>query len=368
MIKTAPVSEIVDEIRQGKMVIVVDDEERENECDLVMAAEKVTPEAINFMSKYGRGLICLALSRQRCQQLDLPLMVTTTDVRLATNFTISIDARHKITTGISAQDRAETIQQAIAPDASPHDMVQPGHIFPLMEQPGGVLTRAGHTEAGCDLARLAGCEPAAVIVEILNEDGSMARRENIGAFAQQHGLKLVTVADLIRHRIASEQTIYCEKELPIQTRYGDMNLYLFNDTVNHSKHFALMLGKPDAQQPFPVRVHVENSLVDLLGILSGDQAENKTWSPQDALKYIFDEGAGVFVLLRLPEHLSKQIANLNQDKPGIQDYDRWQVGVGGQILQYLQVKKMRLMSSHKAFIGLHGFGLSVEDYIEKNEG
>ncbi len=366
MINTSPIIEIIEEIRQGKMVIVIDDEERENECDLVIPAEKVTPEAINFMAKYGRGLICLALARERCQQLDLSLMVNTTDARLATNFTVSIDASHGITTGISAHDRAETIRVAIAQNASPKDITQPGHIFPLMEQPGGVLTRAGHTEAGCDFARMAGFEPAAVIVEILNDDGTMARRKDIGIFAKQHDLKLVTVADLIRYRIEEKGTVHCEQSFPVTTNHGEMQLYTFNDTVNNNKHLALMLGQASPDTPFPVRVHVENSLEDLFGIHAINSAEGH-WSIQKALEYIFKQGTGVLVLLRLPAYLNQQLERLaGEEIEGIQSYDRWQVGVGAQILKHLKVEKMSLMSSPKEFIGLNGFDLSIEEYIEKD--
>ncbi len=357
----SPISEIIADVRAGKMVIIADDEDRENECDLLLAAECVTPQAINFMSKYGRGLICLALSRERCKQLNLPLMVSTTDTRFATNFTVSIDASSGITTGISAQDRSHTILQTIALSAKPSDIIRPGHIFPLMAQSGGVLTRAGHTETGCDLARLARFEPAAVIVEILNDDGTVARRRDIGKFSQTHHLKIGTVEDLIRYRIRDEKTIHRSRKMPVKTDYGDFVLYVYNDTVNKTQHIALVRGEPNSQHPTLVRVHIENSLSDVLGLHN----ENCSWRLSDALKYIDSVNEGVLVLLHLPEHLSRQVESLGGGAEKSLSYDCWQVGVGGQILRDLGVGKMRVMSSQKSFHGLGGFGLSIEEYIRK---
>ena len=355
------IPEIIADLRDGKMVIIADDESRENECDLLMAADKVTPEAINFMSMYGRGLICLALSRERCQTLNLPLMVSTTDTRFATNFTLSIDANSGITTGISAQDRAHTICQAIASNAKPSDIIRPGHIFPLMSQPGGVLTRAGHTEAGCDLARLAGFESAAVIVEILNDDGTMARRKDIGIFAKKHNLKIGTVEDLIRYSLHRERTVYREQEVPVKTDHGEFTLYVYVDKVNKTQHTALLRGRPQSHRPTLVRVHVENSLFDTLGV----QNEGGSWAISDAMQYIADAEEGVLVLLRLPEHLIQQVESIDDGVEHATTYDRWQIGVGGQILQDLGIGKMRVMSSQRSFHGLGGFGLSIEEYICK---
>jgi 3,4-dihydroxy 2-butanone 4-phosphate synthase/GTP cyclohydrolase II len=232
--------EIVADLRDGKMVVILDDEDRENEGDLIMAATKVVPENINFMARYGRGLICLTLTRARCEQLRLPLMVSDTDRRRTTNFTVSIEAADGVTTGISAHDRARTVRSAVAPDARPEDLRQPGHIFPVMAQPGGVLTRAGHTEAGCDLVRLAGLEPAAVIVEILNEDGTMARRDDLFRFARHHEVRIGTIADLIRYRLEKEESVEAIADLEIETEFGPFRLVCFEDHVNRSVHLALV--------------------------------------------------------------------------------------------------------------------------------
>jgi 3,4-dihydroxy 2-butanone 4-phosphate synthase/GTP cyclohydrolase II len=255
--------EIIADLKLGKMVIIMDDEDRENEGDLVMAAESVTPEAINFMARYGRGLICLTLTKEHCNQLRLPLMVPTDDELSATNFTVSIEAANGVTTGISAADRATTVLAAVASDAQPQDLVQPGHIFPLMAQPGGVLVRAGHTEAGCDLARLAGLSAAAVIVEILNDDGTMARRPDLEKFAQTHNLKIGTIADLIQYRVRNEHTVERVSECLFPTRYGEFRLLAYQDMVDNELHLALVKGQPTPEQPALVRVHMQNSLCDL---------------------------------------------------------------------------------------------------------
>src|SRR6188474_3300002 len=252
--------DIIAAIRAGEMVVILDDEERENEGDLIMAATKVRAEDINFMAKYGRGLICLTLTRQRCEQLRLPLMVSNTDLRKTTNFTISIEAAEGVTTGISAHDRARTVLAAVAPDARPDDLRQPGHIFPLMAQPGGVLTRAGHTEAGCDLARLAGLEPAAVIVEILNDDGTMARRPDLELFAQRHSIKIGTISDLIRYRLEKERSVERIAERAIDTEFGPFRLYCYEDHVNSTVHLALVRGELDPQQAPLVRVHLKDTI------------------------------------------------------------------------------------------------------------
>ncbi len=358
------VEEIVADVRAGRTVIIVDDEGRENEGDLIVAAEKITPEAMNFMSKYGRGLICLTLTRERCVQLDLPLMVSDTDNRLATNFTISIDAREGVTTGISAQDRAHTIRVAVAAAAIPSDITRPGHIFPLMAQPGGVLTRAGHTEAGCDLTALAGLEPAAVIVEILNDDGSMARRDDVEVFAAEHDLKIGTIENLIAYRLERERTVVFVKRERMKTAYGEFMMHVYEDTVNRTTHLALSCGEIRRDEPSLVRVHVENTLSDTLG------ASSRSWPLADALRRIVAEGRGVAVVLRLPEKyagLQKQLGEMlgqRDDRPR-GTADRWTLGVGGQILNHLGVGRMRLMSSPQRFHGLGGFGLSVEEYVNE---
>ena len=291
------IEEIIEDIRQGKMVILMDDEDRENEGDLIMAGSLVRPEDINFMARYGRGLICLTLTRERCQQLRLPLMVSNTNDKHSTNFTVSIEAAQGVTTGISAYDRALTVRAAVAPNAKADDVVQPGHIFPLMAQPGGVLTRAGHTEAGCDLTRLAGVEPAAVIVEILNEDGTMARRPDLEIFAQQHGLKMGTIADLIHYRLQNEPTVERVAECNMPTEFGDFRLIAYRDVFDREMHIALVKGDISGDDPTMVRVHLQHTLCDLFGNQRGDCG----WPLRGALKRIAEEGKGVAIVLRQPE-------------------------------------------------------------------
>jgi 3,4-dihydroxy 2-butanone 4-phosphate synthase/GTP cyclohydrolase II len=296
--------EIIDDIKAGKMVIIMDDEDRENEGDILMAAQAVTAEHINFMAKYGRGLICLTLSEQRCKQLRLPLMVGDNRENLETNFTVSIEAAEGVTTGISASDRATTILAAIKPEATPGSIVQPGHVFPVMARKGGVLFRAGHTEAGCDLARLAGFEPAAVIVEILNDDGSMARRKDLEKFALKHDLKIGTIEDLIRYRIENEHTVERIVESSFETDYGEFKLYAFEDSTAQELHLALVKGKIDPEKPIPVRVHVQNTLTDSLAGIKG-----RGWPLHDVMDTINKAGEGVIVFLRQPE-TPKDVVNL----------------------------------------------------------
>ena len=282
IVEFSSVDEIVADLRIGKMVIIVDDEERENEGDLLMAADKVTPEDINFMAKYGRGLICLTLTQSRCNLLRLPLMASQNNGLEETNFTVSIEASEGVTTGISAHDRARTIRVATAPGAQPSDIKQPGHIFPLMAKPGGVLTRAGHTEAGCDLTRLAGLNPAAVIVEILNDDGTMARRPDLIEFAKHHDIKIGTIADLIRYRVSNEQSIERISEQEIENEFVKFRLMTFEDNINRDVHFALVKGKiTDESNPL-IRVHVENSLRDSIGV----NHQSLGWPMKSALKQL----------------------------------------------------------------------------------
>ncbi len=300
------VEEIIADIRAGRMVVLMDDEDRENEGDLVMAAGMVRPEDINFMASHGRGLICLTLTRERCEQLALPLMVQRNDSLHSTNFTLSIEAAEGVTTGISAQDRARTILAATARDARPADIVMPGHIFPLMAKPGGVLTRAGHTEAGCDLARLAGLEPAAVIVEILKEDGSMARRPDLELYAQRHGLKMGTIEDLIRYRIENEKTVERVAVSDLATEHGVFRAYAYHDSIDDSVHLALVMGEIRADEPTLVRVHMQNTLGDLVDALT----EGHHLTLRQALQRVAQEGKGVVVILRQkegPEALAEQI-------------------------------------------------------------
>src|ERR1700684_1163829 len=260
------IDEILEDLRRGKMAVIMDDEDRENEGDLIMAADCVRPQDVNFMARYGRGLICLTLTRERCRQLRLPLMVSDTDNTHRTNFTLSIEAAEGVTTGISAHDRAHTIKTAVSPKARPEDLRQPGHIFPLMAQPGGVLTRAGHTEAGCDLARLAGFSPAAMIVEILNDDGTMARRPDLELFAQSHGLKIGTIVDLIRYRLKNERSVERIYEDTVETEHGSFRLSCYEDHVNKTVHIALVKGDLNSELPPLVRVHIKDTLRDVVGV------------------------------------------------------------------------------------------------------
>jgi len=361
---------IVAAIRAGEMVVILDDEERENEGDLVMAATKVRAEDVNFMAKYGRGLICLTLTRERCEQLRLPLMVSNTDVRQTTNFTISIEAAQGVTTGISAHDRARTIQAAVAPSAQPSDLRQPGHIFPLMAQPGGVLTRAGHTEAGCDLARLAGVEPAAVIVEILNDDGAMARRDDLIKFARRHALKIGTIADLIEYRLRTEESVEVIAERDVDTEFGPFRLVCFEDHVNRAVHLALVRGTPDPKLPTLVRVHRQDTLSDVLGL--HDVAVHRPL--RDALALIAKEGRGVAVILRPEESardLLRSVQGLGLKPPDLgarrRGMDFRTFGVGAQILRALGVRRMRVIGAPKQLHALSGFGLEVVEYVSDAE-
>ena len=363
------IEDIIDDIRNGKMVIMVDDENRENEGDLLMAAQKVRPEDINYMARYGRGLICLTMTREHCAQLRLPLMVDGTDEQHATNFTLSIEAAEGITTGISAHDRAKTIQVAVAPDARAEDLCQPGHIFPVMAQPGGVLTRAGHTEAGCDLARLAGLAPAATIVEILNEDGSMARRPDLEKFSVKHDVKIGTIADLISYRMQKERFVDRISETPVSTQNGEFKMICFDDRVSRAVHIALVKGDvAGAKEPL-VRVHLQDTLGDVLGVESPELG----WPLYSAIERISQEEVGVIVILREYETTRDLMESI--ESLGVTDDDLKKrrsgdevlrtYGVGAQILRDLGVEKMRVLSAPKQLYGLSGFGLEVTEYVEK---
>jgi 3,4-dihydroxy 2-butanone 4-phosphate synthase/GTP cyclohydrolase II len=362
------IEDVVADIRDGKMVIIVDDENRENEGDLIMAAAQVEAEHVNYMARYGRGLICLTLTRARCKQLRLPLMVTDTDKKLATNFTVSIEAAEGITTGISAHDRARTIRAAVAAEASPEDLSQPGHVFPLMAQPGGVLTRAGHTEAGCDLARLAGLEPAATIVEILNDDGTMARRPELEVFAEEHGLRIGSIADLIRYRLEKEKSVERISEQQVNTEFGQFKLVCYEDHITSNVHAALVMGDVTSAEPVLVRVHVQDTLGDVLGV------ENKRmgWPLRAALQRIADEGRGVVVVLRYPETPRQFINDIDSLLSPVEDLgvkkDGGAVlrtyGTGSQIISDLGVTRMRVLSAPKQMHAISGFGLEVVEYIE----
>lgn len=364
------VEELVADIRAGKMVILMDDEDRENEGDLVIAATHVRPEDINFMITHARGLVCLTLSRERCKQLNLPLMVDQSGAQHGTNFTLSIEAAEGITTGISAAERAHTIQTAVAAHAKPSDIVQPGHVFPLMAQPGGVLHRAGHTEAGCDLARLAGLEPASVICEIINEDGTMARRPDLEVFAEKHGLKIGTIADLIHYRMTNEQTVERLSQQSIHTEYGAFELYKYREIGNPDIHVALVKGEPK-HGITTVRVHGFNPVRDLLKLNKADG--EPAWNLDRALKTIAESERGVLVWIGqdyLPD-LGPTLDSMNRPKPVkanaalSQQYQT--IGVGAQILRDLGVEKMKLLSSPLRFNALSGFNLEVVEYITANQ-
>ena len=365
----ASVPELIDEIRAGRMVVIVDDEDRKNEGDLIMAAELVKPSDINFMVTHGRGLVCLTLTRERCRQLALLPMVQSNTSPYHTNFTVSIEAAEGVTTGISAYDRAHTIRTAVRPDAKATDLVQPGHIFPLTAQPGGVLNRAGHTEAGTDLAMLAGLEPASVLVEILNDDGSMARRPELEKFAQLHGLKMGSIESLIRYRLETEQTVERIAERDIETDHGPFKLFVYRDVLSHALHFALLHGQPDKHSASLVRVQSLNPLIDSLhwrcpsvGALTGD-----------VLARLKQENVGALILLNAqhsPESLLATIQQAdastdpapNAKAAALQEWRR--TGVGSQILADLGFGKLRVLGIPRKQIGLAGFGLEIVEHVE----
>jgi len=362
------IEEIITDLQQGKMVIIMDDEDRENEGDLVMAAAFTRPEDVNFMARYGRGLICLTLTPERCQQLRLPLMVNENKTPHSTNFTVSIEAATGVTTGISAHDRARTIQCAVAAEANPDDLVQPGHIFPLMAQPGGVLNRAGHTEAGCDLARLAGVEPAAVIVEILNEDGSMARRPDLEVFAQQHNLKIGTIADLIHYRIQHENTLERIGECAYPTEFGDFRLYAYQDRNDNNLHLALVMGDVSGDEPVLVRVHARNLLDDVFS----SQRSDCNMPVRLALQKIAEAGSGVLVIIRQNENnkaLAELIHGYQLQDNGVNaaaatEASDWRTcGTGARILADLGVHKLKVLGTQKKYIALSGFDLEVAEHV-----
>lgn len=363
------IEEIIADIKAGKMVILMDDEDRENEGDIIMAAEKVTADDIAFMARHACGLICLTLSPERCDQLELPLMVDSNGTQFSTNFTLSIEASKGITTGISAADRATTVQVAVAPNAKPADIVHPGHIFPLRALKGGVLQRAGHTEAGCDLAALAGLEPAAVIVEIMNEDGTMARRPDLEVFAEKHNIKIGTIADLIHYRITNEATVSRGETYPLATDFGEFQLVSFTDEIQNTSHLALVRGTPKPDEPCLVRVHQLDVMRDLL---AAQKESYQGWSLHQALEELGQAETGVLVLLDNGEPqanletqvrrflgLERQIASSVSEGAGTY----LTIGTGAQILRELGVGKMRLLSSPVKFGAVSGFGLEIVETL-----
>lgn len=360
------IGELIGDLRAGRMVIVMDDEDRENEGDLVIAADCVRPDDVNFMARYGRGLICLTLTTEKCRALRLPLMVGDSEDRHGTRFTVSIEAAQGVTTGISAQDRAHTIRTAVAPGARADDLRQPGHVFPLMARPGGVLTRAGHTEAGCDLARLADREPAAVIVEILNDDGTMARRPDLERFAAAHGLRIGTIADLIRYRLENESSVERICDQPVRTEFGEFRMCWYQDRVHDALHVALLRGSPDGSPPPLVRVHVHDPLRDDLGLKS----VHAGWTLRDALARIAAEDHGVLVVLRPPDDpaaILRAALDLGQPPAPREPAEEAHAvlrthGIGAQILHDLGVTRMRVLSAPRQLLGISAFGLEVVGY------
>jgi len=366
----ASTEEIIADLRAGKMVILVDEEDRENEGDLVLAADHVTAEAVNFMAKHGRGLICLTLTRERCQQLNLPLMVRDNGTSMGTNFTVSIEAASGVTTGISAADRALTIKTAVAPNAKPNDLVQPGHIFPLMAQPGGVLIRSGHTEAGCDLAAMAGCSPTSVICEIMKDDGSMARLPDLLEFAKEHQLKIGSIADLIQYRSQNESIVVREGSREFVTPWGKFQGMVYRDTPSSCMHIALIHGKPSESQETLVRVHEPVTVLDFLD----SNVSTHSWPLAKALEQIASSPAGVAVLLNASgiaapngQDWLAQFQKLNQSqdeikKPLSRKTDFRSYGIGAQILKDIGVGKMRLLANPSPVPSLSGYKLEVTGY------
>jgi 3,4-dihydroxy 2-butanone 4-phosphate synthase/GTP cyclohydrolase II len=359
----SPVAELIAELGAGRMVVLVDEEDRENEGDLLIAAEFVTADAVNFMARYGRGLICLTLTEEKCRQLNLSLMVPNNRSPLGTNFTVSIEAAEGVTTGISAGDRARTVQVAIRADARPEDLVQPGHIFPLIAQNGGVLVRAGHTEAGCDLTRLAGLAPAAVICEILKDNGEMARLPDLIEFAAQHKLKIGTITDLIQYRGRTESLVTRVAEREIETLHGRLRLYVYGDRIGQETHLALVKGQPAPDREVLVRVHEPISVIDMLDVRSSTHS----WNFNDALATVARAECGVIVLLHRQEsaqelleraRLSPRMARF-APAVALRSY-----GVGAQILRDLKVRKMRLMAQPRRMPSMAGFGLEVTGYLQ----
>ncbi|MBB1473746.1 MULTISPECIES: 3,4-dihydroxy-2-butanone-4-phosphate synthase [unclassified Luteimonas] len=368
----ATVPELLEELRAGRMVVIVDDEDRENEGDLIMAAELVRPSDINFMVTHARGLVCLSLTRERCAQLGLPPMVQSNTSSHHTNFTVSIEAAEGVTTGISAYDRAHTVRTAVRPNATPADLAQPGHIFPLAAQPGGVLARAGHTEAAADLAMLAGLEPAGVLVEILNPDGTMARRPELEVFAREHGLKMGSIEALIRHRLATEHTVERVDVRRIDTAHGPFQLHSYRDRLGHALHFALVRGEPgaDPETPTLVRVQVRNALADAVHWKRADFGP----AVGDVLAAIAREGRGALVLLdgaQTPDVLLARIRAADEAAPAPAEAPRggalleWRRnGAGSQILADLGLRRLRVMGTARKQVGLAGFGLEVVGYVD----
>jgi len=362
----SPVEDIVAEMRAGRIVILVDEEDRENEGDLVLAADHVTPEAINFMARFGRGLICLTLTRERCEYLRLPPMAARNGTVYSTAFTVSIEAAEGVTTGISAADRARTVQAAVAAHAVPADLVQPGHIFPLQAVDGGVLMRAGHTEAGCDLAGMAGCSPSAVICEIMKDDGTMARLPDLQLFAAEHGLKIGTIAALIQHRSHNDSLVEKIGTRTLNTPYGEFTAHAFRDKPSQSVHLALVKGQWEPEESVPARVHEPLSVLDALEV----SRPMHSWGLAASLSYLDRQGKGVAVLLNCGETADQLLAQFEGTARAAQAPERGRLdlrtyGIGAQILRECGVRKMQLMGQPRRMPSMTGYGLEITGYIPK---
>jgi 3,4-dihydroxy 2-butanone 4-phosphate synthase/GTP cyclohydrolase II len=365
-IAISPVEDIVADMRAGRMVILVDEEDRENEGDLVLASDHVTPEAINFMARFGRGLICLTLTRERCEYLKLPPMAARNGTVYSTAFTVSIEAAEGVTTGISAADRAKTVQAAVAKNSVPSDLVQPGHIFPLQAVDGGVLMRAGHTEAGCDLAAMAGCSASSVICEIMKDDGTMARLPDLQIFAAEHGLKIGTIADLIEHRSRTESLVQKVSTRTLQTPHGEFTAHAFRDQPSQGVHLALVKGSWAPDTEVPVRVHEPLSVMDALEV----HRAMHSWNLDTSLQYINAQGCGVAVLLNCGESADQLMAQFEGRARSAQAPERGKMdlrtyGVGAQILRECGVHKMKLMGQPRRMPSMTGYGLEITAYIAK---
>ncbi len=363
-VAVSPIEDIVADMRAGRMVILVDEEDRENEGDLIMAADHVTADSVNFMARYGRGLICLTLSRERCELLQLPPMTAHNGDKKGTAFTVSIEAAEGVSTGISAADRARTIQAAVAKQAQPEDLVQPGHIFPLQAVDGGVLMRAGHTEAGCDLAAMAGCTPASMICEIMKDDGTMARLPDLQIFAAHHGLKIGTIADLIHHRSRMESLVEHVGTRLLNTAFGEFTAHAFKDKTAQGVHLALVKGQWDPSDVVLARVHEPLSVLDALEV----GRAMHSWSLDASLKRVADEGKGVVVFLNCGESARQLLAQFDGTARASHGPERGRMdlrsyGIGAQILRECGVQKMRLLGNPRRMPSMTGYGLEIVGYV-----